>query len=348
MKNLQPPTILIAAGGTGGHIYPALAVAKVLESRGQTAITWLGSKVGMENRLIPQYGYPLLTITSVGLRGKPFSHLLKAPFLLLFAGVQTLFIFIKLKPKIVLTMGGFSSGLAGLVAWFFRVPLIIHEQNAIVGLTNRILARFATKVYQAFPHTFAQKFAAITVGNPIAFTPKPKNLVPRHLKNILVVGGSLGAKIFNETIPQLKTQLNICHQSGKGHFEAVKKAYKNSTNQAEVREFIDDMASAYAWADVVICRAGAMTISELMLSGSAAIIIPYPYAAGDHQSANAKILSNKQAAILLPQSELSCDKLDDILEGLSTDDIKTMAENAKQLAKSDSQYQLADDLMEIL
>ena len=341
--------ILIAAGGTGGHIFPALAVANQLQKQNKINIIWFGSKTGMENRMIPKYGYPLTTVNSVGLRGKSFIHLLKSPFLLTLAFWQTIIIFIKFKPKIVLGMGGFSAGLAGIVAWIFRTPLVIHEQNAIAGSTNKILAKFATQTYQAFSGAFPAKINAITSGNPVFFVPMIKNLPAKSIKNVLIVGGSLGAQIFNETIPQLKTPLNIIHQSGKGHLQALKRNYQSSGNQqAEVIEFIDDMASLYAWADVVICRAGAMTISELMLTGCASILVPYPYAIDNHQTANAKILSNNQAAILLPQNQLTADKLDDIIQKLSNEKIQSMQQNAKELSHHKSAEFLAEQLIKLI
>ncbi len=339
-------TILIAAGGTGGHIFPALAVAQELKKRHKTInIIWFGSKVGMEGRIIAKHHFPLFTVSSVGLRGKSLPHLLKAPFLLALALVQTLVIFTKTKPDIVLAMGGFSSGLAGVCAYLFRVPLLIHEQNAIAGLTNKILAKIASKTYQAFPNTFTSKINAITIGNPVTFIPQSKRSHSSPVKNVLVIGGSLGATIFNKTIPQLTTKLNIIHQSGKGHFETLKAFYKNSKNKAQLIEFIDDMASLYVWADIVICRAGAMTISELMLTGSASILVPFPYASGGHQNANAKILSDNRAAILLPQTQLSPQKLDEILANLSAEQIQQMGTRAKALAMPNSCLQLADEIL---
>ncbi len=339
-------TVLIAAGGTGGHIFPALAVADYLtKNQANIKIQWLGSNFGMETALVPKYGYTLHTVSSVGLRGKKINHLIKAPFLLFKAFFQTLKIFKKTQPKVVLAMGGFSAGITGIVAKLLGVPLIIHEQNAVAGTTNRILAKFATQTYQAFEGAFDEKINAITCGNPINFTalPKIKNSKANDLKKVLIVGGSLGAQVFNQIIPNLKTPVIIKHQTGRDNAHKVSQAYQKSinNNRVEVLEFIDNMAITYAWADVVICRAGAMTISELMLSGSCAVLIPYPYAIDDHQTANAKILSNNQAGILLPQPELNADKLDEILTNLNPNIIADMQSNAKKLAKANAAKILA-------
>lgn len=346
---MQTHNIIIAAGGTGGHVFPALAVAKALTQKpdNNISIQWLGSQYGMETRLVPKHGYPLHTVSSVGLRGKSVYHLIKAPFLLLNALIQTVKIFRKTKPKAVLAMGGFSAGITGVVAKLLSVPLIIHEQNAIVGSTNRILAKFADHAFEAFSGAFASGVGAETCGNPIVFNPLPKTK-PSLPLNILVVGGSLGAQIFNTIVPKLKTKIKITHQTGKGNFEAVTASYQHSSNTVEVLEFIDDMASAYACADLVICRAGAMTISELMHSASASILIPYPYAIDDHQTQNAKILSQNQAGILLPQPELSVASLDEILIGLSPEKISQMSDNAQKLVQKNSAQIVADKIKTIV
>ena len=337
--------ILIMAGGTGGHIFPALSIAKELVTRG-TKVSWLGSKFGMEKDILPKYKYNLYVVSSVGLRGKKIIKLLQAPFLLLLALVQTIVIFIKIKPEAVLGMGGFSSGVGGLVAKLFNIPLIIHEQNAIAGTTNKILAKMARCTYQAFDNSFSANVEAITVGNPIVFYPKAKKLVSKPL-NLLVIGGSLGAKAINSIIPKLQTKLSITHQSGLADYDRTITNYKCSTNYKNtlVVGFIDDMADAYSLADIVICRAGAMTVSELMQTGSASILIPFPYAIDDHQTLNAKILSEQGGAILLPQVNLSVNGLDAILATLTSDKIRDMGQKAKLLVKKDSAKIIADNLL---
>ena len=253
--------ILIMAGGTGGHIFPALAIAKELKER-DAEVEWLGSKNAMESKLVPRHGYKFHGVFSSGLRGKNLLTILKAIFLLSFGFIQTVGIFIKYRPNIVIGMGGYASGIGGLISKFFFVPLYIHEQNTIPGTTNRLLSRLACKCFQAFENTFPEDLEAITTGNPILFNPIPKNK-PKTVKNLLILGGSLGAKKINQTIPQIKAPLNIWHQTGEDHLEEVRASYKNSLHsEAKIEPFIENMAEAYAWADLVISRAGAMTISD--------------------------------------------------------------------------------------
>ena len=349
--------ILIAAGGTGGHIFPALAVAEVLYKKPNVDIIWLGSYSGMEGGIVSEYPYALYQVSSIGLRGKKLSALLRSPFLLSWAFIKTIYIFFKVKPDMVLAMGGFSAGISGVVAKLFIIPLFIHEQNAIAGFTNRILSKIATRTYQAFDGSFShKKIKVITSGNPITFKPqkesskKNKSSEKKTQINVLVLGGSLGAQAINAAIPQLNTALNLYHQTGRAHFDTVKTAYKTSPNpenakRVKIVSFIDDMPSAYAWADVVICRAGAMTISELMLCGSVSILIPFPYATDNHQSANAQILAKAGAAILLPESELSPERLDNILINFTDKDLMQMSENARRLAKPDAAKMIANDLL---
>jgi UDP-N-acetylglucosamine--N-acetylmuramyl-(pentapeptide) pyrophosphoryl-undecaprenol N-acetylglucosamine transferase len=217
------------------------------------------------------------------LRGKNLLTLIKAPFLLLVALLQTLKVFLILKPDVVLGMGGFASGLGGVVAWLLRIPLVVHEQNSIPGTTNKILSKIATQTFQAFDGAFN---GAITSGNPVLFTPKTNSTNNKKL-NLLIVGGSLGSKPINDIVSHLKLDINIWHQTGKQHLDAVRSQYNNKN--AKITPFIDDMAQAYAWADVVLCRAGAMTVSELMLAAKPSILIPLPHAIDNHQFYNAKI-----------------------------------------------------------
>lgn len=335
--------ILIMAGGTGGHIFPALAIAEELKKH-SIDIEWLGTKNGMENTLIPKHDIRLHRVSAVGLRGKNLLSLIKAPFLLALAMVQTFRVFRRIKPTVVLGMGGFISGIGGVVAWLLRIPLVIHEQNSISGTTNRSLAKIATQVFQAFDGAFSDE-AVITSGNPVLFKPK-KNDKNNQTLNLLIIGGSLGSKPINNIASQLTININIWHQTGQQHLNTVSAKYNNK--EAKVVAFIDDMAQAYAWADVVLCRSGAMTVSELMLAAKPSILIPLPHAIDNHQFYNAKILADNQAGILIEQKNLSLEKLEQTLLKLKTKDIQTMAKNAKQLAKPDavkliSAYLLAVD-----
>ena len=336
--------ILIMAGGTGGHIFPALAIAKELKERG-AVVEWLGGKNAMESRLVPRHGYKFHGVSSSGLRGKNLLVILKAFFLLGCGFFQTVIIFINYRPNIVIGMGGYASGIGGLISKLFFVPLFIHEQNSVPGTTNRLLSRLASKCFQAFEDTFPESAGAITTGNPILFNPIPKNR-PKSVKNLLVLGGSLGAKKINQTIPQIKTCVNIWHQTGENHLEEVRVLYKKSQHYgAKIEPFIENMAEAYAWADLVISRAGAMTISELIASNSLAILIPFPYAIDDHQKINAEILSKNEAGILLEEENLNPEAIDREIEALSKDKLHEMAKKLKSLKVSTPEQQIADNLL---
>jgi UDP-N-acetylglucosamine--N-acetylmuramyl-(pentapeptide) pyrophosphoryl-undecaprenol N-acetylglucosamine transferase len=331
------------AGGTGGHIFPALAIAKELDQR-SVNIKWLGSKRGMENTLVPKHNIPLHTVSAVGLRGKNRLALIKAPFLLSLAFIQTVRVFAKVNPGVVLGMGGFASGIGGLVAWLLRVPLVIHEQNSIPGTTNKLLSKIATQTFQAFDDTFDRSTEAFTSGNPVLFKPKKKNTSNKKL-NLLIVGGSLGAKPINDIVTRLNIDVNIWHQTGKQHLDRVKAQYNNKN--VKVVAFINDMAKAYAWADIVLCRAGAMTVSELMLSATPSILIPLPHAIDNHQLYNAKILSNHKAGILIEQKKLSLKLLEKTLLDIDDTQIQQMSDHAKQLAKPEAAKVISDYLLEI-
>jgi len=336
--------ILIMAGGTGGHIFPALAIAKELKERG-AVVEWLGGKNAMESRLVPRHGYKFHGVSSSGLRGKNLLVILKAFFLLGCGFFQTVIIFIKYRPNIVIGMGGYASGIGGLISKLFFVPLFIHEQNSVPGTTNRLLSRLASKCFQAFEDTFPESAGAITTGNPILFNPIPKNR-PKSVKNLLVLGGSLGAKKINQTIPQIKTCVNIWHQTGENHLEEVRVLYKKSQHYgAKIEPFIENMAEAYAWADLVISRAGAMTISELIASNSLAILIPFPYAIDNHQKINAEILSKNEAGILLEEENLNPEAIDREIEALSKDKLHEMAKKLESLKVSTPEQQIADNLL---
>lgn len=347
--------ILIAAGGTGGHVYPALAVADYLREQG-VKVTWVGTDKGLEHRVVPAANIPLELISISGLRGKGFLNLLFVPLKLVVAIFQTIKIFLKVKPDAVLGMGGFVSGPCGLTAFILRKPLYLHEQNAIPGLTNKVLSFTATKVMQAFPDSFKGKEDIVVTGNPIrkdisAITGPEDRMNARKEKiRLLIIGGSLGAQALNENVPHVLSEIaknieiNIWHQAGKNKLDATIKNYQTANIEAKVTEFIEDMAEAYEWADLVICRAGALTISELASAGVAAILVPYPYAVDDHQTANAQYLANVGAAILIPQEQLSIKLKDVITELLQAGRTKLveMAKAARALSKPDATQVVAE------
>ena len=354
MIDVRP--VLIMAGGTGGHVFPALAVADELRLRG-IPVVWLGTKAGIESRLVPQAGYPIEWMSISGLRGKNKITLLLAPVRLTMACWQALAVLLRRKPCVVLGMGGFASGPGGLMAWLIRKPLLVHEQNAIPGLTNKVLARFATVVLQAFPAVFRQ---AITTGNPVRQSiceiTKPEDRAAKrqaqHQDNLrlLVIGGSLGAVKLNEIIPQALAKIEknkrpqVIHQTGLKNIESAKTFYSEVDVEAKVEAFIDDMPSVYEWADLVICRAGAMTVFELAAAGIASILVPYPHAVDDHQTYNAYYLEKAGAAIIKQQDELSADWLVDVINDFSANRKKLldMAVAARKLAIPGSAKTIAD------
>lgn len=362
-SSIKSLSVLVMAGGTGGHVFPALAVADELRARGAT-INWLGTGRGIENRLVPAASIPLHLIKVEGVRGRGIMGLVKAPFLIIYALLQAMTVIRQTKPDVVLGFGGFASGPGGLAAKLLGKPLVIHEQNAVAGTTNRLLAKVANKVLAAFPDAFADAGLAQVVGNPVR--EQIKNLAAvqeryaeRTQQNIplqlLVVGGSLGAKAINELIPAALHELPatarpvVWHQTGKGHADATTALYMQNQVNAKVTEFIDDMAAAYAWADVVICRAGALTVSELMMAGVAAILIPLPSAIDDHQTFNAKNLTQAGAGIALVQKDLTAAKLAALLSTELADrhHLMSMAEKAQQLAKPNAAAQVADICEEV-
>lgn len=348
--------ILIMAGGTGGHIYPGLAIAEELRNNG-FEIFWLGTKNKMETNIVPKYKYNLLQINIRGIRGKGIFRLFLAPFMLLFALIQTILIIKKIKPVLVIGMGGFVSGPGGIAAWLMRVPLFIHEQNSIAGMTNNLLFPFATYVMSAFPNTFKKTKKLMVIGNPvrkeiIAIEEPAKRFLKQNKNSfrVLVIGGSLGALRLNKIMPEVFSLLTHCdfeikHQSGKENFKQLSKWYKDLNIEAEVLPYIDNMASAYAWANIAVCRAGALTISELTACGLGSILVPFPYAVDDHQTKNAKYLVDNEAAILLDEKNLEAKVIKNILADLyvSPNKVLDMATNAKLLAKPYS----TDDIVKL-
>lgn len=345
MKN-DNSIILIAAGGTGGHIMPGLAIAKGLTAKNYK-IHWLGTKAGLEAKLVPAANIPLSYISISGLRGKHWLTLLIMPIKIIVALIQALLVLRKVKPLLVIGMGGFVAGPCGIAAWLLGIPLIIHEQNAIAGTTNRILAKFAKKILTGFPNSFPQSKQVSFTGNPLreeiltVAPPLQRFASSRHKKlRLLILGGSRGALVLNNCICQTLQQLSpdcieVWHQTGALHFAHTVALYQQLPGQHKVEAFIENIAKAYAWADLVICRAGAITIAELTAVGIASILVPFPLAIDDHQTQNAKYLSNAAAAILLPQTELTPIKLATILQEFiaNKEKLLTMAQLAQQLAK---------------
>jgi len=343
--------VMIMAGGTGGHVYPALAVADELKQRG-VPVVWMGTKKGIEARLVPEAGIEVDWLGMSGLRGKGIFTLLLAPIKIAMACYQAINIIRKRKPSVILGMGGFVSAPGGVMAWLTRVPLLIHEQNAVPGMSNRILSKLANKVMQAFPNSFKNK--AEHVGNPVRrsitslSSPQQRNKERDGALRVLVFGGSLGAARLNEIVPQacaniLKTsELQIKHQAGPGNFDQTRLNYAQLRVKVEVLEYIDNMEAMYAWADLVICRAGAMTISELAAAGVASVLVPYPFAVDDHQTFNAKYLSDAGAAVLIKQDDLNVDNLVNVLKNMSREKTLEMANIARKLGMPESTKLVAE------
>ena len=342
-------TILIMAGGTGGHIYPGLAVADALRAQGWSVV-WLGAPNSMEAELVPKHGYEVAWVNFSGVRGKGMLRLLALPFTLLRALGQSAAAIFRHRPDVVLGMGGYITMPGGLMAAILRRPLVIHEQNSIAGMSNKVLAKLATSVLSGFPEVLNKtQWCGNPVRADIAALPEPQvRFAGRTGRlNVLVVGGSLGAQALNEALPQALALLgeqerpNVLHQTGKKHFETVQKLYRDAGVNADIRAFLDDMANQYAKADVVICRAGALTIAELAAAGVASVLIPFPFAVDDHQTHNARFLSEKGAAVLLPQKELSARKLAQLLREMNREKLLAMAQAARSLAKPDATQQVA-------
>ena len=348
-------TLLIMAGGTGGHIYPGLAVADALRAQNWN-IVWLGAPHSMEAELVPQHGYPVAWVNFSGVRGKGLRRLLTLPFTLLRALWQSAAAIFAHRPDVVLGMGGYITLPGGLMAAFLRRPLVIHEQNAIAGMSNKVLAKLATRVLSGFPDVLRN---TTWCGNPvradIAALPDPHTRYTQRSGklNVLVVGGSLGAQALNEALPKALALLgeaerpNVLQQTGKKNLETVQAMYAQAGVHADIRAFLDDMAQQYADADVVICRAGALTIAELAAAGVASVLVPFPFAVDDHQTQNARFLSEQGAAILLPQTELSAERLAQLLCELTRERLLAMAQAARSLAKADATAQVAKVCMEL-
>ena len=359
VSNQQP--IVVMAGGTGGHVFPALAVAEYLREQGES-IVWLGTRAGIESRVVPAANIAIEWLNVQGLRGKSAMTLILAPFRLLRACWQAYTTLLRLRPKAVLGMGGFVAGPGGLMAWILRIPLILHEQNSVIGLTNKLLSRLASRVYFAFPQAASKLPNSECIGNPVREAlfklGSSEDRLSARLEdniNILVIGGSLGAASLNKVMPAALAQIeadrrpHIKHQCGNRHLQTCQQHYRDAQVEAEVLDFIDDMSSVYAWADLVICRAGALTIAELTAVGVGSILIPFPYAVDNHQYYNARFLEENQAASILNETDLSAERLAGLIENYQQDRnaLITLARNAQALAKADATRQLAQGIMEI-
>lgn len=349
--------VLIMAGGTGGHVFPALACAREFQARGYS-VHWLGTPRGIENELVPQAGLPLHLINVSGLRGKGKLSLLKAPFQLLRSLLQARRIVRELQPVCVLGMGGYVTGPGGLAARMAGVPLVIHEQNAVAGTANRLLSRIATRICEAFPNTFAASAKRRTTGNPVReelFLETPREPLVGRKPKLLVLGGSLGAEPLNKLLPAALRQIpaearpQVFHQAGKQHAEITAERYRDAAVEAEVAPFIKDMARAYGWADLVICRAGALTVSELAAAGLPSFLVPLPHAIDDHQSRNAEYLAKEGAAVLLPQhatdAAMLAAQLTEVLMHLEK--LTAMGAIARRLAKPDATRTVVDICLEV-
>jgi UDP-N-acetylglucosamine--N-acetylmuramyl-(pentapeptide) pyrophosphoryl-undecaprenol N-acetylglucosamine transferase len=352
--------VLITAGGTGGHVYPALAVARALQEIG-VPVVWLGTRRGLEARVVPEGGIRIEWLSVTGLRGKGALGWLLAPFRVARGVWQALGVLRRQRPRLVLGMGGFVAGPGGLAAWLLRRPLVIHEQNAVAGLTNRLLARLAGRVLQGFPGTFPQARGALHTGNPVradiaALAPPQARLAGREGPlRLLVLGGSQGALALNRVLPQALAALpaearpEVRHQAGAGRAADCREAYATAGVEATVEPFIEDMAQAYAWADVVVCRAGALTIAELTAAGVASVLVPYPYAVDDHQTINAHHLVAAGAAMLIPQGQLDAAGLAGLLAEFARrrERLLAMAVAARALARPQATAEVVRQCLEL-
>ena len=343
-------TILIMAGGTGGHVMPGLAVAHEMRARAWNVV-WMGNPDGMEATLVPRHGITMQAVRFGGLRGKGVKTLVALPWNLLRACLQSRRALRAVRPAVVLGLGGYVSFPGGLMARLTGRPLVLHEQNSVAGMANRVLARLADRVLVAFPGALP---GAQWTGNPVrediaAIAPPQQRFAGRRgVLRVLVVGGSLGAQALNERLPAALALIDpqrrpaVVHQSGRGHRDSLVERYRRAGVQADVREFIDDMSAELACADLVICRAGAMTVAELAAAGVGSVLVPLPHAVDDHQTGNARFLSERGAAWLLPQSQASAERLAELLAGADRTQLLDMAVQARGAARPDATRQVAD------
>lgn len=353
-------SLMVMAGGTGGHVYPALAVADAMRARGWD-VFWLGTRSGLEARVVPQAGIDMVWVSVGGVRGKGVLRKLLLPATLLVAFLQSLRAIMQRRPDVVLGMGGYTAFPGGMIASLLNRPLVIHEQNSVGGLTNRILACLADRVLTAFPQAFkgekdrpipCRRVKTDWVGNPVRADIAAPAAGERAARSgplrLFVVGGSLGAQALNERVPQALALLppeqrpHVVHQSGRQHLDVLRANYAAAGVAADVRDYIEDMAAEYRACDVAICRAGAMTVAELACAGVPAVLVPFPHAVDDHQTGNAEFLAAAGAAWLMPQRELSAEKLAALLAGLDRATLAVMSEKALALAKPDATQRVAD------
>ena len=350
----DPRPVMILAGGTGGHIFPGLAVAKELLAR-DVPVSWLGADGGMETRLVPPYGIPIDTIAVRGVRGKGIATLLGAPVKLLSAVRSAAVVLRSRQPRAVISFGGYAAGPGGLAARMAGVPLFVHEQNRAPGMTNRVLAKLARRVLTGFPDTFASEEV---VGNPVreeivrVAAPEQRLVGRQGPLRLLVLGGSQGARALNSAVPQalalLRPQIDsieVRHQCGQSQVEDAERLYADAGVRASIEPFIADMAEAYAWADVVVCRAGALTLAELCAVGVGSVLVPFPQAVDDHQTRNARYLVDRGAALLLPQApatDLAARLAAAVKSICGRDELLRMAIAARALARPDAATRVVD------
>ena len=354
--NASAPLVLIMAGGTGGHIFPGLAVAQALRERG-ARVAWLGADGGMETRLVPPHDIAIDTIAVAGVRGKGLATLLGAPLRILRAVRDAARVLRARQPSAVVSFGGFAAGPGGIAARIAGIPLLVHEQNRAAGMTNKALAKVAKQVLVGFPQTFARE---THVGNPVraqiaqVAPPEQRGFAHAGALRLLVLGGSQGARALNNAVPQavaaLGLPVEILHQAGEKMLDDARKAYADAGVAATVEPFIADMAAAYAHADLVVCRAGALTLAELCAVGVGSVLVPFPQAVDDHQTRNAEFLVERGAALLLPQGEDLAARLQPLLAELAADPGKrlAMATAARALARPDAAARVADAVLETI
>jgi UDP-N-acetylglucosamine--N-acetylmuramyl-(pentapeptide) pyrophosphoryl-undecaprenol N-acetylglucosamine transferase len=351
--------VLIMAGGTGGHIFPGLAVAQALRARG-VPVAWLGNPAGMEGQVVPPTGIPMEYVSIGGLRGKGLATKLLAPIRICSTIAQCLGIIRRLRPRAVLGMGGYVAGPGGVAAWLSRRPLVIHEQNAVAGMTNKILSRFATDILEAFPASFPAPSRARPIGNPVRLEiseleePATRMAGRSGRLRLLVFGGSQGALKLNETVPAALALMptaarpEVLHQAGGATLDIARAAYTEAGVEAEITPFIDDMAAAYGWADIAICRSGALTVSELAAAGLGSVLVPFPAAVDDHQTRNADYLVDAGAATLIQETDLDTRGLAARLEAFAADreQLVKMASAARGQARPAALDELATTCLE--
>lgn len=349
LQNAAPKaTALVMAGGTGGHIFPGLAVAEALRERGWR-VHWLGNQSGMEGRLVPPRGFAFESIDFGGVRGKGPLTLALLPLRLLKAFWQSIQVVRRVQPDVIIGLGGYITFPAGMMGVLLGKPLVLHEQNSVAGLANKVLAGVADRVYTAFPGAIKQ---GLWVGNPLRATflqqaqPAQRFAGRSGPLHLLVVGGSLGAKALNEVVPRALALIpaerrpQVIHQSGATQIDALRANYAAAGVQAELTPFIEDTARAFAEADLIVCRAGASTVTELAAVGAAAVFVPFPAAVDDHQTSNARFLVDQGAGLLLPQKELTPERLAELLQNLDRGTLLRWAEQAQGLAQTEAAAQV--------